>query len=873
MAEEENQNEEEINIDFEGITNFMTKHKTILVYSVLIILLLMTFYSRTQNIPNLHDDKYQYLLSPDDPYVFLRYATDIANGNLPANDTLRYYPDGVDITHENLGSAYLAGYLLKFVRIFNPSATMFDIGAYYAPVLLVIGIAAFFFLTKEILENEAAALTASGFLAFSIAIFFRTAAGFLEKEPLFLPLMVFSFLFFIRAYKQKETNKQFYLNGILGGIFTGLAGFSSGLFVFIEIYLSIFFIVEVLLQKVNKQKLITFGLWLIVMYALLLAVTTKYGDLTNFFNIIQFQIPAVALFFGAIAVYVKKPAKISWLPSGVFHILVGLGLILLIGGVVSIFKPGFLAGTVGFVFERIESPTATDRFTQSVSENQPPTFLGGGSSWWTTFGVSLITPGGGYVSIGLIFMLFFLGGIVMFYKEFKNFRYAKFITAIFFIFMCAVIFEHFSADQRYLWVNAIFSSQYFYFVLFGITMIVFMFFEHSKHEHLEKINSTYLLVLVWFIIATMAANGSVRLFFVLAFPAAIMAAYFIKWSSELIAEKTNENYKILPYIFGAVIIVMMFWMITISNASMYPGLQPYYDALNWAKNNTPTNAVFTHWWDYGYIVQTIGERATVVDPGNFYTQRNYDTGGYLFNAFSNNDTLAYLNTYGRPSYWFIISEDIPKFFQIARLGALSNMTGALPENGTLGLESYFSTYAMMNQTTGIRPNNLGVYPEYPMIIVMEPISGPSQVLKDFRVDNTLYSGESTFILRVIIPVTNNSTGPVLVQVYNSMTQKMEVFKAQCMCEQKVGCSDVNNTDGVPVVPTCILALNGGVLNIPYKTKDVLFTQLYVLGREIPGYELVYNSSTPLDLLAMAGRTTNIQIYKFNYTALEQNKGW
>jgi len=858
----------ELDIKFDGVINFVKKNRTAVIYCLLLILLLMTFYSRTQNIPALEG---KYLISPDDPYIFLRYADDIANNKLPSNDTLRYYPGGVDITNENLGSAYVAGYALKFVRIFNPSATMYDVAGYFAPVLLVIGIAAFFFLTREILEDDLAALLASGFLAFSLAILFRTAAGFLEKEPLFLPLMILGFLFFLRAYKNKNKDKWLYINGILGGLFTGFAAYSSGLFFFIEIYLSVFIIIEVLLQKINKQKLITFALWFITTSAVILLTFTKYGTPITYFTEMYALIPIVALLFGIISVYIKKPKQFDWLPYGLFHILVGVGLVLLIGGIISVVKPGFLIDNLGFVVERISVPIGTNRFAQSVSENQPPVFIESGNSWWSTFGVAFMSPGGGFVSVGLIFILFFLGGIVMFYKEFKNFDYVKYLTVIFTIFMCALIFENFSSDQRYQWVNSLFSNQFIYFTLFGIAIVAFMFLVHRKHEHLEKINSSYLLILTWFMIATIAANGAVRLFFMLAFPAMIMASYFLKWGTEKIS-KINVNYKFVPYLVGAVLIVLMFAVASISNANMYPGLETYYDALNWVKDNTPANSVLTHWWDYGYIVQTVAQRATVVDPGNFFVERDYDTGGYLFNAHNNSEALAYLNKYGKPNYWFVISEDVPKFYQISRLGSLSNLTGALSDGQTLGRESYFSTYALASQTN-IKPNNLGIYPEYPMIIVMDPLSGTSQVMQDFRSNNVLYSGDKTFILRYIIPVTQNTTGPILVQLFNSVTQKSEVFKAQCICVKKVGCYDINNTDNVPIAPVCLLPFDGGVLNIPYKTQDVLFTQLYVLGKTIPGYVPVYTTGQQLDLYTMNGRGTNIQIYKFNYSEIENNAGW
>ncbi|MGY5146784.1 MAG: STT3 domain-containing protein [Candidatus Nitrosopumilus sp. bin_7KS] len=43
------------------------------------------------------------------------------------------------------------------------------------------------------------------------------------------------------------------------------------------------------------------------------------------------------------------------------------------------------------------------------------------------------------------------------------------------------------------------------------------------------------------------------------------------------------------------------------------------DALEWIKNNTPKDAVIASWWDYGYWIQTMGERASLADNSTVHT--------------------------------------------------------------------------------------------------------------------------------------------------------------------------------------------------------------------------------------------------------------
>ena len=44
--------------------------------------------------------------------------------------------------------------------------------------------------------------------------------------------------------------------------------------------------------------------------------------------------------------------------------------------------------------------------------------------------------------------------------------------------------------------------------------------------------------------------------------------------------------------------------------------------MEWIKNNTPKDAVVAAWWDYGYWISTMGERATLADNSTISTLVN-----------------------------------------------------------------------------------------------------------------------------------------------------------------------------------------------------------------------------------------------------------
>jgi dolichyl-diphosphooligosaccharide---protein glycosyltransferase len=51
----------------------------------------------------------------------------------------------------------------------------------------------------------------------------------------------------------------------------------------------------------------------------------------------------------------------------------------------------------------------------------------------------------------------------------------------------------------------------------------------------------------------------------------------------------------------------------LTGATNHPPSNDWLEALEWIKLNTPENSVIASWWDYGYWIQTLAERASLVD--------------------------------------------------------------------------------------------------------------------------------------------------------------------------------------------------------------------------------------------------------------------
>ncbi|MBA7704313.1 hypothetical protein ES703_113118 [subsurface metagenome] len=173
-----------------------------------------------------------------------------------------------------------------------------------------------------------------------------------------------------------------------------------------------------------------------------------------------------------------------------------------------------------------------------------------------------------------------------------------------------------------------------------------------------------------------AGRGAIRLFFVITPFVCFAAGFFIVKTFNYIKKCKEEVIKILLIVIlilaivGAVYSLFGFVNST-STQAKYTGpsanLQ-WQRAMEWVRNETPINSIFVHWWDYGYWVQYLGERATMVDGGHPYPGRNHLVGRYILTTPRPETALSFMKV-ENVSYLLIDPTDIGKYPAYSKIGS------------------------------------------------------------------------------------------------------------------------------------------------------------------------------------------------------------
>lgn len=705
----------------------LQKKKQWLIYIAMFAIAWFGYYIRTRNIPLL-----QGKWLPDvDSYAFLRYAEYIAaHGKLMAHDALRFYPFGFDPRSEFGFLSYVIAYLEKILHIFNPSATTVDAAILYPPLALFLALI-FFFLFAKKLFNFKVAIVATAFLTVVPAFLYRTMAGVSDKEAIAIMFFFGAFYFYTAAMKA-NTNKSLIINGLFAGLFSGLTGAVWGGVQFLFLTMGTHAIVSNLFGLFEKKHIYAYSIWAIITFPVLyLFYPTRY-NINTFLTSLTPQVMVFGLIVGIIVLLlstkkfksIKEMAE-KKLPAGAFAILSAfvLGVVLL----VAIKGPEVITSTLANLYEHFTKPFALSRWQITVAENHQPYFV----DWIGQFTWKYI-------------LLFMAGATLVFANAIKHLSLRRtsrwMLVALCAAFLFTFSMSRYSAGSTFNGETGI--SQITYagsiIVFFGVLIYGYLSAFYKKEPLFESVaKSDHMLIftLCYLIIMLIAARSAIRLLFVLAPATAILTGYLAVESFEWSKKLKKDALKIGCMLLIVFIIGSSFYEQSKSVMTQSKYVGPSYNiqwqnAMSWVRESTPEDAIFAHWWDYGYWVQWGGQRTTISDGGNAYSGINHFVGRHVLTAQSELEALEFLKA-RNVSYVLMINDEIGKYPAFSSIGADRNYDRY----------SWISTFTMQpSQTRETRNQTVYVF------------TGGTPLDDDFIYKGQLFPANSAGIGAIFVPI-------------------------------------------------------------------------------------------------------------------------
>ncbi len=506
---------------------------------------------------------------------------------------------------------------------------------------------------------------------------------------------------------------------------------------------------------------------------------------------------------------------------------------------------------------------------------------------------AIYTPGNGATSMLVMFILgAFIPAIYMLWHR-REPGVKKAVPVMIFLTLVSIMLavSLFLSNQ---------TSNYYKYGLFGIVIVFILAMAFDKIDYAEKTSKIYMVAFIFFLLAMLFSNLENQLLegvgfvgvIVVPFAAVLVPAVLVRRTM-----KTFRSHKSLMWTISSIIIIVAFLVIAVDlNSSLNTsyiasqqsgsGLALWGPTMQWINYNTPVNSTLLSWWDYGYWEEAIANRTTVADGSNSYGFQSM-IAKYFFEATSPYQYATFLNFMHRPTYAVISGSEVEKFSAISTIAL--NYTQFTPfgesqvahNQGTISAGDYQYIAVFGGNNTGVAPL------EANMVINGVP-----------------WSASNTLLVEAIIPFNyTNSTytqGPPYGVVYNELTQQVSsILPLRYMCAYSIGCGIANASQSA--IPGAVMMLNAnntanlhlggyqnlpggyavaqiplsyygnspGLLFMPEKSLNTLFTKLYLLNETVPGFSLAFTDNLPVNsILSISNQVlTNINVYKINYTAL------
>jgi len=570
--------------------------------------------------------------------------------------------------------------------------TVTYVAVIFPVVMFGLTIIAFFLLTREISKEifkektyyNLVALLSCLVLALSPVILPRTIAGIPEKESVGFLFIFLSFYFFILMMNVKKNNSSVKkrnfktgLYGVLAGIFTACLGLTWGGIIFVFSTIGVLGFIMFIFDGMNKRRFLGYSFWIIASTLIMMLFSIRYRPMNLLTS--TSTIPIFATwFFSAFNLFIYPKLKMLKKYEEKFRINSKIMSILIIS-VMGILAMGIILGPSFFwlqikdLYNQFIRPLGITRFGLTVAENKQPFF----GEWSNSFGPL-------FSGIPLMFSMFLAGTIVLFLHLVKKFdkKNRRILTLGFIIGIFGSIFSRYSSSSIFNGTN--FTSTIIY--LGSITILIvsfsYVYYLSSKSGKLEEIPKKYGIILFFIFMgfSIIAARGAIRFIMVLVPAVSFFTSYLLVTTLRKTIVEKDSTKKIIAIILLIVLAAAFIFSVqTYFNSSLSSAINyspsayqwQWQSAMAWVRENTETSAVFAHWWDYGYWVQSIGERATILDGGNAIIYWNHLMGRHVLTAKDDFEGLNFLYTHNA-THLLIDSTELGKYSAYSLIGGDEN---------------------------------------------------------------------------------------------------------------------------------------------------------------------------------------------------------
>jgi len=862
MVSESNENHEKIEARKNKLYSIF-KGAGWIYYGILAAMIYFGYYIRTRNIGLLTDITTGKLIPSDpDAMLFLRYAEYILeNGKLMAIDTLRYYPIGYRTAGENVVLSYVIVYLYKIISVFK-DVTLQYVDVIY-PAIAFIFIMVFFYLFVKELFNHKVALVASAFLIVIPTFLFRTMTGVSDKEALAFVLMFASLYFLAASWKSSSLRKKA-VYSVLSGVSTGLMGLTWGGTSFIFVTVGLFVIVEILLNKFDKNDVYSYMAWYFSVVAMIQVFRLGNFSMSSLlFTLSGGALMTLGLLLAIVNLLINDKdilgikGKIKEkMPLSIFSLIITLAIIVI--GIGITFGPGFFAQKYSELYTGLTAPFGETRWSLTVAENHQPYV----KEWVGQLGMPFV-------------LMFLIGSSLLFYEMITIIGVERWkimgVTLAYTLFIFLFIFSRYSPESRLngtnnLSVNLYFGSLALFILFLGIIYFYLFFKNNAIFENINKIDKKYTFIFILFLLMLIGARSAARLMFVFSPIISIMAALLVYLTYEYAKSMKKDFYKIS--IFAALLIILaspisfakipqgilVRYSNSVLETSKYigPNLDRQWQyAMKWARENTKEDAVFAHWWDYGYLIQYGARRATLSDGGNSRGAINYFTGRHMLTAHSYVEALELLKA-NNATHLLIVSDEIGKY----------------PAYSSIGSDINYDRYSWINTFT-LDTNDIQETRDGKTFIY----KGGTSLDKDFLYKGKLFPAGSTGIGGFILPFKEpNGTSqqmqqPKAVMFYNG--QRSDVPLKCIFLENQLIEFDGDGLDGclriIPYIEGSQSMPIGAALYLSPEVRQTLFAKLYLFNDKSQYFNVTYDDSNGMPLAVYNGRLIGpLKIWEISY---------